>query len=87
MHGMGARGTAKSSEHSHPAWSEASEGFSVESGADPAALATLENTRIAGRQDQNQRQPTTVEQCMGPGCQATSGTTNGVIDRIVTATQ
>ncbi len=44
-------------------------------------------TRIAGRQDQDLRQPTAVDQCMGLGRQATPGMTDGVIVRFVPATQ
>jgi hypothetical protein len=44
-------------------------------------------TRVAGRQDQDQRQPTAVDQRMGLGCQATPGTTDGVIVRFVPATR
>ena len=44
-------------------------------------------TRIAGRQDQDQRQPTAVDQRMGLGCQAAAGTPDGVIVRFVPATQ
>ena len=44
-------------------------------------------TRIAGRQDQNQRQPTAGDQRMGLGRRAAAETPDGVTVRFVPATQ
>lgn len=43
-------------------------------------------TRLTGRQDQHQRQSTTIDQRVGLGPHTAAGTTKGVIVRFVLAT-